>query len=296
MNKKTICVFMLCAVTLIITTIKSDNATDRFAAALADIVKTTPVRPLPPSLKLPPEGKPIVIPPTTKFSAQARAKRVEAMRKKLQDNIVMTPQEVRDTMVLYLADRFVELFQGLADILGEAVKKAGGPHAQAVGESVKRLPDAFANGFLLTYNLIHEVGTAAYRDQLKAVRKPLLCLLNKEERSGFNCREYATVSKSLQGVFDHLKAFLLPLAKVLFLGVEMKDPGGAYHKVRGWIPVGVGIVAPDSDAEKDINVIADLVNIMLNFSDQYRDITGSTEGAAPESGVRAIKPIYFDSK
>lgn len=246
---------VLCGVTLLATVVKVGpmDQLNRFANALASVQEDTG---------------------NQKFlSANERKKRTEKLRAKLKSNVQLAPQEARDAMVHYLTDRFVEMFQGFADILGDAVKKTNSPNAAAAGEAVKRLPATFAGGFFLTYNLLRELATPIYWNHLKDLRKALNCMMHKSERLGSKCDLYPTMKDSLDGVFTHLKPFLLPFAKALFLGVEVAELDGDTTRIKGWVPLGIGVVAPGSAAERDLGAIVELVNIILNFGDQFKELT-----------------------
>lgn len=196
------------------------------------------------------------------LTPEQRARRLKDIRANIKDtNLKMTQAEAKDALVEYLLLRFAELFQELANILGDAVAKAA--NNKDAGDAVRRLPGAFVDGFYLTAHLIKTMYNAEYLRALKSIQQSINCLLKKSERSGTACEQMHTVDKALSSVLSQASKFLLPIAQGLVLGVTIDQ-----RKVKGILPLGVSVIAPNSPVEKELSTITDLVNNFLSLTDQ----------------------------
>lgn len=196
-----------------------------------------------------------------KTQKEGSQERLARLRRNIKNNLEMTPEEAKDQLIEYLLLRFTELFQELANILGDAVAKIA--NNKNAGEAVKRLPNALFDGFLLTAHLIKTMNNRQYAESLKHILQSTKCLFNKSERSGATCVNTPTVNAALVDLLSKASNFLLPIAQALVLGVEVGD-----RSVKGILPLSVSVIAPESPLEKELEVITQLVNNFLNLTDQ----------------------------
>ena len=198
------------------------------------------------------------------LTPEQRAKRIAELRAHVaQSEVKLPPEELRQAFFEYILIQCADLFQGLADALGDGVTKiSGDPRA---GAAVKRLPAALADGVYLTSYLIKAMANKEYFDALKSLHSALNCLLQKSARQTSACAAYSSLPKALSGVFEYAPKVVMPIAQVSILGIKVGD-----RNIKGLIPLGIAVVAPETQVVKDEDVIREVVNVMFAFLSQLK--------------------------
>jgi hypothetical protein len=198
---------------------------------------------------------------------EERAKRVEEIRARIRQNLIVTPVEARDALVEYLFVRFAEIFQPLADSVGQAAARIN----PRLGELVKRLPGTVSEASLLIYTLLKDIFKKEYFTHLKQLNDPVRCLFAKpaerallSDAEGNSICKDETLKTALLEVLDKGRAVLEPFAKALIVGGKIGN-----QEVKGLIEVGAGTIDPKLGDE--VAMLRPIFALILELPGQLRE-------------------------
>lgn len=205
-------------------------------------------------------------------SPEERAQHLERLRAQVRNNLTkdLTPHEAKDVLIDYLLNSFADIFQGLANEVGNAIELTahGDENIKRAANIIRKMPQAAADAGFIVWRLIGEIINKQYLAELQKIRTPIDCLFaTKGNRQTLDkCADYRTLKQALFGVLDQARTVLLPFAKAMILGTQYGD-----RMIKGLLPMGVSIIEPS--LEKNMNEVTTVVNTLLNLSEQLKTLT-----------------------
>ena len=219
------------------------------------------------------------------FSREQRVQRLKELQNRLDEKPVLEAQETREIVIDFILMRSADVLQGLADAVGDRIAEKD----KNAGEGLKRLPGALSESVYGLYLASKVILTKEYIENIKTLLSSVRCLKTAGKDSG-ECKEYSTITKQIAALSKDLSKVMRPLMDVLLLDRAVNDAmTGEKRILKGVIPIATGLIAHDTEFQKNVEKIMWLVGLLFDIADNIDELSVSAEKV--KSGDKPVVPI-----